>query len=109
MRCWAELQTPRRFPPPWEVHETKSFCIRHAKVQALPHLYLVEDETGRRMAMNRLTREEARRSTANKPSCRPMTLSPEPNESTERCTQPCAGGQKRGYDFVPEPIRSKCR
>jgi hypothetical protein len=37
------------------------------------------------------------------------TLSPEPNQSTERCAQPCAGGQKRANDRVAKPITCKCR
>ena len=52
---------PRGFPPPWRVDEaTESFCIRDANRQALAYVYL-EDEPGRRMAMHRLTRNEARR------------------------------------------------
>jgi hypothetical protein len=53
---------PRAFTPPWMVDDTsaENFCIRDAKGQALAYVYY-EDETGRRMAMGRLTRDEARR------------------------------------------------
>jgi hypothetical protein len=55
----------RTFSPPWDVHEaTESFCIRDAKGQALAYVYF-EDETGRRMAMGRLTKDEARRIAVN--------------------------------------------
>jgi hypothetical protein len=47
--------------PPWKLDESaESFCIRDAKGQALAYVYY-EDETGRRMAMGRLTKDEARR------------------------------------------------
>ena len=42
----------------WNVDEA-TFCIRRAKGQTLAYVYY-EDETGRRMAMDRLTRDEAR-------------------------------------------------
>ena len=56
----------RTFTPPWRIDETstESFCIRDAKGQALAYVYY-EDETGRRMAMGRLTKDEARRIAVN--------------------------------------------
>ena len=54
----------RRFPLPWHVDEaTESFCIRDANGEALAYVYF-EDGQGRRMAMHRLTRSEARRSSS---------------------------------------------
>jgi hypothetical protein len=57
----AALDMTRRFRPPWEVYEhTENFCIRDASGArrfAINH----EDEPSRRMAMNRLTRDGARR------------------------------------------------
>jgi hypothetical protein len=49
------------FTPPWTVEEHReSFVIRDRSGQSLAYLYF-EDESGRRMAMGRLTRDEARR------------------------------------------------
>jgi hypothetical protein len=56
----------RTFTPPWRVDDTstESFCIRDRSGQALAYVYY-EDESGRRMAMRRVTRDEARRIAAN--------------------------------------------
>ena len=55
----------RRFPPPWSVEETDAcFIVRDHGGQALAYVYF-EDEPGRRAAAKLLTRDEARRITAN--------------------------------------------
>ena len=56
---------PRRFPAPWTVIETDGgYRVDDAKGQTIGWFY-GEDEPSRRAAMNGLTRNEARRMTAN--------------------------------------------
>ena len=55
----------RRFPPPWTIEENpECFVVTDAAGQALVYVYF-EDERGRRQAMKRLTRDEARRIAVN--------------------------------------------
>jgi hypothetical protein len=57
--------SPRRFPLPWQVIEhAESLEVQDAIGQALEFVYF-EDEDGRRRAMKRLTRDEARRIASN--------------------------------------------
>jgi hypothetical protein len=56
---------PRRLPPPWSIVERpESFAITDATGQVLAYVYF-EDEPGRRQAMKRLSRNEARRIATN--------------------------------------------
>jgi hypothetical protein len=55
---------PRRFPPPWSVEEhSECFAVTDANGQRLAFIYFEPDSRNetRRAAMNRLTRDEARR------------------------------------------------
>jgi hypothetical protein len=57
--------TARRFPLPWTVEETQPcFIVRDSNKQVLAFVYC-EDEPGRRTTGKLLTRDEARRITAN--------------------------------------------
>jgi len=60
--------TARRFPPPWtiEEHNAACFIVRDKNKQAFAYVYF-EEEPGRRSAANLLTRDEARRISANVP------------------------------------------
>jgi hypothetical protein len=53
----------RRFPPPWSVEEL-DFVVRDHNGQALAYVYF-EEEPGRRSAAKLLSKDEARRITAN--------------------------------------------
>ncbi len=53
------MPEPRRFPSPWTVDELEeSFVIKDATGCSVAYVYF-EEESGRRMAMRRLTRDEA--------------------------------------------------
>jgi hypothetical protein len=53
---------PRRFPPPWTFEEANHACyiVRDANRFAVAYVYL-ESETGRRVAANLTTKDEAKK------------------------------------------------
>lgn len=56
---------PRRFPPPWSVHETEgAFIVRDANGQALVYAYFLEPQAAADIAKV-LTRDEAWRMASN--------------------------------------------
>jgi hypothetical protein len=62
----AAVTSRRRFPPPWTVDEMNDVCfiVRDKNGQQLGYFYY-EQEAGRRMAANLLTKDEARRLAVN--------------------------------------------
>jgi hypothetical protein len=79
----------RTFTPPWRIDDasTESFCIRDAKGQALAYVYY-EDETGRRMAMGRLTKDEARRIAVNIAKLPDLLRRPQSASNEAACCKP---------------------
>ena len=59
------MPSPRRFPPPWSLSELEAcFVVIDSAGQKLAYVYY-ENEPGRRSAAKLLTKDEARRITAN--------------------------------------------
>jgi hypothetical protein len=56
---------PRRVPPPWTVEESDACFIVKDHAGLSPAYVYFEDEPGRRAATSLMTRDEARRVTAN--------------------------------------------
>ena len=62
----SAMSSARRFPPPWDIEEANAACfiVKDNNGHALAYVYF-EQEPGRRVAANLLTRDEARRIAAN--------------------------------------------
>ena len=57
--------TDRRFPPPWSIEDTgAAFVVKDSGGQKVAYVYY-EEEAGRRSTAKMLTKDEARRITAN--------------------------------------------
>ena len=53
------MPAPRRFPPPWTSEETEAcFIVKDSTGRALAYVYY-EEEPGRRVSANLLTKDEA--------------------------------------------------